>query len=492
MFPKRDVCVRGALCVVSSLVAVLVPTIASAQAAVDARMVEFEPSPDHDRVTDGVPHVASYSFVVYAAGSATPLQTADLGKPAPGADGLVRIDFVERLPAALVPGEQYQARVAASGPGGVAASDLSNVFSFTPTCEPALSAAGASLGDAASSGSVTVTVAQGCAWTAASPAAWLTITSGAAGSGAGTVAFSATANTAPTARTAALTIAGETFTVTQSGAAPCAPSLSASSGSLAASLSTGSVNVSAGAQCAWTAASPAAWLTVTSGASGTGDGTVAFRATANTSTTSRTATMTIAGQAFSVTQAGAACTYAISPSARSSPAAGETVSVSVTTGAGCSWTRSSALSWLTFSGATNRTGSGTVTVTVAANAATSLRTGTATIAGRTFTVNQTGTPACTYTITPAAVSLASAGGTSSVAVTTATGCGWTVAGAPEWITIANGTRAGSGSVVLAIAANDGAARSATLTVAGKSVAVSQAQGALPAAPSNLRVVVGGM
>ena len=53
----------------------------------------------------------------------------------------------------------------------------------TPT--PANQVVGASAG----SGSVTVTVPSGCAWTAGSPVAWVSITSGSAGTGTGTVGY---------------------------------------------------------------------------------------------------------------------------------------------------------------------------------------------------------------------------------------------------------------------------------------------------------------
>ena len=58
--------------------------------------------------------------------------------------------------------------------------------------------------------------------------------------------------------------------------------------------------------CAWTGVSNAAWITVTSGGSGTGNGTVAYTVAANTSTSPRTGTLTIAGRTVTVTQAGAA------------------------------------------------------------------------------------------------------------------------------------------------------------------------------------------
>jgi hypothetical protein len=84
----------------------------------------------------------------------------------------------------------------------------------------------------------------------------------------------------------------------------CTYSISPGSASVAAGGGTGSVSVTAGAGCAWTAASNASFITITSGSSGSGSGTVGYSVAANTGTTSRTGTLTIAGQTFTVTQAG--------------------------------------------------------------------------------------------------------------------------------------------------------------------------------------------
>jgi|SoiMethySBSTD1v2_1073268.scaffolds.fasta_scaffold105453_1 hypothetical protein len=62
-----------------------------------------------------------------------------------------------------------------------------------------------------------------------------------------------------------------------------------------------SISVSANPQCAWTATSNASFLTVTQGASGTGDGVVQFAVAANTGP-ARTATLTITGTAITITQ----------------------------------------------------------------------------------------------------------------------------------------------------------------------------------------------
>ena len=84
----------------------------------------------------------------------------------------------------------------------------------------------------------------------------------------------------------------------------CTYSISPTSASVAASGGTGTVSVTAGAGCNWTATSNAAFITITAGASGTGSGTLSYSVANNASTASRTGTLTIAGQTFTVTQAG--------------------------------------------------------------------------------------------------------------------------------------------------------------------------------------------
>ncbi|MBC7912331.1 MAG: M36 family metallopeptidase [Pyrinomonadaceae bacterium] len=84
----------------------------------------------------------------------------------------------------------------------------------------------------------------------------------------------------------------------------CTFSINPTSANFAAGGGTGSVSVTAGAGCAWTAESNSMFITVTSGSSGSGNGTVTYSVASNTGATSRTGIMTIAGQPFTVTQAG--------------------------------------------------------------------------------------------------------------------------------------------------------------------------------------------
>jgi hypothetical protein len=284
----------------------IAPAVA-AQTITDARRVEFAPSPDHSAVdaNTGLQLVTNYTLDVYLAGGAVPVQTANLGKPAPETDGMIRADFVALLPTALTAGIIYEAIVNAIGPGGIGSTARSNTFAFSAPCPPttpAISPTSRALTTAAAAtGTVSVTVAAGCAWTAASNASWITITAGATGSGNGSVSYSAAANPDTTSRSGTLTIAGRTFTVTQA-AGSCSFAISPTSQTMPGTGGTGTVTVTTGTGCTWSSTSSASWVTITSAASGSGSGSVRFTADANTTTLARTATLTIAGKSFVLTE----------------------------------------------------------------------------------------------------------------------------------------------------------------------------------------------
>ena len=88
-------------------------------------------------------------------------------------------------------------------------------------------------------------------------------------------------------------------------------------------------------------------------------------------------------------KARAQCTYNISPTSKTFDQAGGTGTVSVTTQSGCTWTAQSNNSWITITSGSSGTGSGTLSYRVDACTGSGTRTGTMTIAGKTFTVTQT-------------------------------------------------------------------------------------------------------
>jgi hypothetical protein len=89
------------------------------------------------------------------------------------------------------------------------------------SCSYSIAPTSQNVGPSASTNSVNVTAGAGCPWTATSNApSFLNIKSGASGTGNGTVSYTIAANSTPAQRTGTLTIAGQTFTVTQTGASP--------------------------------------------------------------------------------------------------------------------------------------------------------------------------------------------------------------------------------------------------------------------------------
>ena len=232
---------------------------------------------------------------------------------------------------------------------------------------------------------IAVTAPAGCAWTATTAATWITITAPASGSGNGTVNFTAAANTGG-ARSGTISVAGQTHTVNQ--AASCPTSINPASQSAASGGGNATpIAVTAPAGCAWTATTTDTWLTIANPASGTGNGTVNFSVGANTGP-ARTGTLTVAGQTHAVNQA-SGCTFSISPNSRNfNKNAVASSNVTVTAGAGCTWTAVANDPWITIVSGASGSGNGTVTFSLTANGGPSDRTGTITIAGRTFTIDQ--------------------------------------------------------------------------------------------------------
>jgi len=266
----------------------------------------------------------------------------------------------------------------------------------------------------------------------------------------------------------------------------CSFSITPTSRAIGSGGGTGSVTVTAGTGCAWAAASNAQWIHVTSGATGSGNGSAGYSVD-NNSGGPRNGTMTIADLTFTLNQdAGSSCSYSISPASQSFIAAGGTGNVSVTAGAGCSWTASSNDTWITIPQGSGGTGNGSVSYSVAANSG-AARSGTMTVAGQTFTVTEdAGGASCSYSISPTSALFGAGAGSGSVNVTAGVGCSWTAASNATWITIppsSGGT--GNGAVNYSVSANTGAARNGTITVAGQTFTVSQNAGGAPPAPTNL-------
>jgi len=84
--------------------------------------------------------------------------------------------------------------------------------------------------------------------------------------------------------------------------------------------------------------------------------------------------------------------------------------------------------------------------------------------------------ACTYSLSLAGVGfpVPPAGGDATLSIMTTAGCSWAISDLPDWITVTGPVSgSGPGTSTLVIAANTGAPRSATISVAGQGLPVSQ-------------------
>ena len=142
-----------------------------------------------------------------------------------------------------------------------------------------------------------------CGWMAATNVDWITLSQN-NGVGGGPVSFAVRFNSTSGPRSGIINIGGKTLTVVQdSSASPdCAYFINPMGQTFTAAGGSGSINVSTESRCAWQATTSDSWITITSGQSGIGNGTVTFSVATNTTGKNRRSTITVANRVFTVKQ----------------------------------------------------------------------------------------------------------------------------------------------------------------------------------------------
>jgi hypothetical protein len=321
-------------------------------------------------------------------------------------------------------------------------------------------------------GSLAVTAARECAWSASVDGQWLTIKAGANGQGDGSVEFAAAANPDPAIRRGAIVLNDARVEVMQA-AGECSYSLSEAAASFSQTGGSGQFEVRASSGlCTWTAQADAPWVVVRSGASSKGTATVQFDVAATTGQ-ARSATITAAGARFSVSQQPAECAFSVTPLMHSAPAAGGPLTVTVTTAPTCTWTASTAASWVSLSSPASVTGTGTATFSVAASSV--ARAGSVVVAGRTVAINQGAAP-CSFALSSDSAAVPASGGGGRVVVSTAAACAWNASSNAPWLVITAGASGSGPGEVSYQATPTNEARSGALTIAGQIFTVTQSPG----------------
>ena len=410
---------------------------------------------------------------------------------------------------------------AAANPSGtprrgrlVVAQQTVEVAQAATPCRYDVSPSTLNLDETSHQSTVRLTAIDGCSWTVRSDATWIVNASPTSGVGSATITFTVAAN-AGSARGGSLTVGNATVRINQGAAASPSPApapptpepvpsptpgppapptpsptptpaptpspappptptpsptptcsyrLGQTSRSVSRDGEEFTVTMTAPSGCSWTVSSDAAWIAVTDGRSGSGNGSIRFAVAANTGAL-RTASVHIATETLTVQQAAAACSYSIKPTYYNAGKGPDDILVNVTTGSWCTWTSSTDASWVTIDAGRTGTGSGPVHMVIPANAAAS-RSTIVTIAGNAFTLTQEGP--CVATIKPRWYDAGRGPDDISIAVTADAACSWRAASTVSWVTVAEGaTGTGNGTVRLLVQPNSGPTRSVTLTIAGQ-------------------------
>jgi Domain of unknown function (DUF5666)/Putative binding domain, N-terminal/Viral BACON domain len=414
---------------------------------------------------------------------------------------------------------------------------------------------------------ISIATLDGCRWTATTTASWIQLREPASGAGNGEVRFHVPANDGGQ-RSGAIRVADSEQVIVQSAAsgpsnppapAPAPPSpappptpptpspsptpptpspsptpptptpapapsppscaldLDPTSDDVGSAGGDGRIRVRAPRACSWTASSQSGWITITSGASGKGDGEVRYRVAPNTETHGRTGLMAIGSRTFMVRQDAAApapapppsCTFNVDRTQESFGAESGELRIKVRAPAQCTWTASSGVSWLTVTAGASGKGNGDVRIRVSANPGPA-RTGTLEVAGRTVTVSQASAPlppepptpppapppsptppppsptptpppppsppptSCTFDVDPDSDNFNAGGGEDRIRVRTADICAWTAVSQSGWIAIVAGSSGkGEGEVRYRVAANTADSRTGAMTVANRTVTIRQ-------------------
>lgn len=262
------------------------------------------------------------------------------------------------------------------------------------------------------------------------------------------------------------------------------------------------VNVTASkTDCGWTASTTASWIQLLA-SSGTGSGYVQYRVTGNNAGTPRTGTIQVAGKTITVNQdSDTVCTVVSvspksvsvseqgAPEASPDPRAGASSPrprLTVTTSKGnCQWMASTNSPWIHLAD-TKGKGSGYIQYQVMKNTSGSPRTGSIRVDHQVVTVSQGYTGTCTFSVSPASVSVPWQGtdadpraGASSAPFTlsvgsTRAGCPWTAKTSASWIKLLTASGAGNGIVQYRVILNRSrSSRTGTIQVAGKTITVKQ-------------------
>lgn len=320
---------------------------------------------------------------------------------------------------------------------------------------------------------LTISRSSNCRVAVSSNVPWVTVVPDSSGY-ATTIQYVVTPNSgAP--RTGTLSVGDRKFTIIQRGSG-CNYSLTLASRTVPAAGGSFTTPVGTTSACSWTANTRSSWLQITSGSSGTGQGTVSYAVLPNPGSR-RDGSIVIGGVPMIVTQEPAACTFSLLAPSQPVSSKGGILPITVVTGAGCAWpvatvsedwARISAYNW---PGA----GRGVALVQIGANTGPE-RTGTLTMAGQTISIRQSAAEGCSFTLTSSS-SFVQARPSSPIAVqieASGPSCQWWATSTESWAQVFPLSGTGNSSVTVNVFPNFRSLyRSALVVIGGASINIQQ-------------------
>lgn len=307
---------------------------------------------------------------------------------------------------------------------------------------------------AVANNSASFSVTSNTSWAVSSNQTWLTV-SPTSGSNNGTISISVLANPMALARTATISVSGvsnpQTITVTQAAASPL---LSVSSSNLSVASAEGSTaSFFIDSNTSWNLSSNQNWLSA-SAVSGIGNNQIILTAASNTTSTARTAEITvsatgIASKIISVTQGAGTTVFSISSKDLVIAATGgSSATFSIT--ANVAWSISPSISpWVNVTPSSG-SGNALITISVLANPETAQRTATLNVyqvgisTPTIINITQQGIP---KTLTISNPSLTIAGSNNSTAnISISSNTGWDISCNESWLTFSPSGGIGNSSI----------------------------------------------
>ena len=194
-------------------------------------------------------------------------------------------------------------------PSGTSGVFITKISDTTPPCSITVTPASALASQYGGTLTFGVVAPSSCAWTASTNQSWAVITSGASGTGVGSIAVQIAYNPGAT-QSAVLTVGSQNITITQPSSS-CGYFLDQGSYPVSASGGIVSAVLTATAGCPWAVTNNySSAVTVTSGASGTGSSTINLSVTPNLSANPRYFVLSVGNNQITLVQASGALSVA--------------------------------------------------------------------------------------------------------------------------------------------------------------------------------------